>query len=354
MIAELLFMAAVSQIQSTEPSLSEGVLLPAGLLGATGLLLGVGLAIAARRLAVQKDPLIEKLESLLPGANCGGCGFPGCGGFAEALAKGESQPSGCVAANPATLSALASAMGVEVQDSVRRIAVIRCNGGHSTGLAFTYDGPCSCASAAMVMGGDKACRFGCLGMGDCVRACPFGAIRIGENGVPVVDGEKCTGCGKCVKTCPKGVVSLWPENRQVTVACSNRDRGSTARKACAVACIACGRCAKACPANAITVSDNLASIDPEKCINCGLCATVCPTGAIVDRAPARPKAYIDNECTGCGICAEACPVNAITGEPKAKHDVDKDKCVGCGLCAPKCPGRAIHLLGALSYTREGA
>ncbi len=344
----LMLLASISQTAST-----EAVLYPAVLLGATGLVLGLGLAIAARKLAVQKDPLVEKLESLLPGANCGGCGFPGCSGFAGALARGETQPSSCVAANPATVSALAGAMGVEIQDSVRKIAMVRCNGGHSAGRAFVYDGPHSCASAMMVMGGDRSCRFGCMGMGDCVKSCPFGAIRIGDNGVPVVDPARCTGCGKCTKACPKRIISLWPENRQVTVACSNKDRGPTARKACAVACIACGKCEKACPVNAITVADNLASIDPEKCINCGLCATVCPTGAIVDRAPARPKAFIDNGCIGCTICAKLCPVNAISGELKEKHSVNIDKCVGCGLCAPKCPKKSIRMLGALSYTREG-
>ncbi|MDM7992290.1 MAG: RnfABCDGE type electron transport complex subunit B [Candidatus Fermentibacter sp.] len=344
---------ALLSLTSQTPSASD-VAYPAVLLGATGLVLGIGLAIAARKLAVKKDPLVEKLEPLLPGANCGGCGFPGCSGFAAALARGEAQPNACVAANPATVSALAGALGVEIQDSVKRIAMVRCNGGHSAGTAFGYDGPRSCASAFMVMGGEKSCRFGCLGMGDCVKACPFGAIRIGENGVPVVDAAKCTGCGKCTRTCPKRLILLWPENRQVVVACSNRDRGPTARKACAVACIACGKCEKACPVDAITVADNLASIDPEKCINCGLCATVCPTGAVVDRAPARPGAFIDNECIGCTICAKVCPVNAISGEPKSKHAVDRDKCVGCGLCAPKCPKKAIRMLGALSYTREGA
>ncbi len=338
----------------SQPSAAAAVAWPAVVLGATGLFLGIGLAIAARKFAVKKDPLVEKIETLLPGANCGGCGFPGCSGFAASLAAGEAQPSACVAANAAMVSALASAMGVEVSDSVRNIAVIRCNGGHSAVTAFAYDGPRTCTALNMLMGGDKLCRFGCLGFGDCIAACPFGAMKTGENGVPVVDPSKCTGCGKCVKACPRKLIVLWPENRQVVVACSNRDRGAVARKGCAVACIACGKCEKVCPVSAITVSDSLASIDPAKCVNCGLCATVCPTGAIVDRAPARPKAYIDESCIGCTICAKTCPVNAISGEPKQKHAVDSSKCIGCGLCAPKCPKKSIRMLGALSYAKDGA
>jgi electron transport complex protein RnfB len=331
---------------------ASAVAIPAAMLGATGLLLGVGLAIASRRLAVKKDPLVEKLEPLLPGANCGGCGFPGCGGFAAALAEGRAQPSSCVAANTATLSALSSALGVEMTDTVRRTALVRCNGGHSAARAFTYDGPSSCAAAAMVMGGDRVCRFGCLGHGDCIAACPFGAIRTGENGVPEVDRDRCTGCGKCVKACPKRLIVLWPVNREVAVRCQNREKGSVARKGCAVACIGCGRCEKVCPATAITLGENLASIDPEKCINCGLCATACPTGAIVDSAPARPKACIDDTCIGCTVCAKVCPVGAITGELKSRHSVNAEKCVGCGICAQKCPKKSIRMVGALSYRRE--
>lgn len=344
---------ACLQSQSAQ-STAGAVALPAILLGATGLVLGLGLAVAARQFAVQKDPKVEALEKLLPGANCGGCGYPGCSGFAGALAAGKAEPSGCVAANAATVSALAGEMGVEVSDKALRVAVVQCNGGHSAVTAFRYEGPRSCASAMLVMGGDKLCRFGCLGMGDCVAACPFGALSAGDGGLPSVSPERCTGCGRCVQACPKRIISLWPADRQVVVACSNREKGALARKGCAVACIACGRCEKSCPVQAIAVSDNLARIDPARCVNCGLCATVCPTGAIIDRAPARPKAYIDLSCVGCTVCAKTCPVGAISGELKKKHDVDPEKCIGCGLCAPKCPKNSIRMVGALSYRKKGA
>jgi Na+-translocating ferredoxin:NAD+ oxidoreductase subunit B len=346
----LIIQAMISSLQA--PALGEAVAIPAALLGATGLLLGVGLAVAARKLAVEKDPLVAELEALLPGANCGGCGFPGCSGFARALAEKRAEPSCCVAANAATLSSLARAMGVELSEQVRKVALVQCNGGRSAVDAFAYDGPRSCTSAMLVMGGSKACRFGCLGMGDCVSSCPFGALSMGEKGIPSVNREKCTGCGKCVSTCPKKLIVLWPGNREVAVACSNRERGPVARKGCGVACIACGKCEKECPVQAIAITDFLSRIDAAKCINCGICATVCPTGAIIDRAPARPRAYIDTSCIGCTICAKVCPTKAITGELKQKHEVDAAKCVGCGQCVPKCPKKAIRLMGSLAYSKE--
>jgi len=344
-------MALLSALQA--PAVAAAIGYPALILGATGLALGVGLAIAARKLAVEKDPLVSRLEGLLPGANCGGCGYPGCSGFAGALAQGRAEPSGCVAANASTIASLAKAMGVEAKEAIRKVASIQCNGGHSAVNAFVYSGPLSCTSAVLAMGGPKLCRFGCLGMGDCVSACPFGALSMGENGVPVVDRSRCTGCGKCVSACPRKLIVLWPANRDVTVSCSNRERGPVARKGCSAACIACGKCVKECPVGAIVITDFLSRIDPEKCINCGLCATVCPTGAIVDRAPARPKAYIDTNCIGCTLCAKVCPTRAISGELKGRHEVDQAKCVGCGLCVSKCPKGAIRMLGALGYRKEG-
>ncbi len=345
----LLALALTAQTGGTDAAAAVGY--PAVVLGAMGLLLGLGLAFAAKKLAVEKDPRVERIEALLPGANCGGCGYPGCPAFAEAVVKGEAPPEGCVAASASVDARIAEAVGAEVSDSVRKIALVRCAGGHSAREVFEYRGPSECAAAGMVMGGQKACPYGCLGFGDCVRVCPFDAIEMGPDGVPVVDPEACTGCGKCVAACPKDIIELWPVNRQVVVACSSRERGGVARKACTVACIGCRKCAKVCPVDAITVEENLASIDPEKCVNCGLCAGECPTGAILDRAPARPKAYIDGSCVGCTLCAKACPVNAITGELKERHEVDKEKCVGCGLCLSKCPKGSIRMLGALSYQR---
>jgi electron transport complex protein RnfB len=322
-----------------------GVTTPVVVLGGIGLFLGLGLALAAKKLAVPKDPRVEKVSEVLPGANCGGCGYPGCAAFAEAVVKGITAPGGCVAAGAGINARIASILGVTIDESVRKVAVLHCGGGHSAVDAFTYNGPESCASALLVMEGHKLCRYGCLGFADCVKACPFGAMEMGDNGLPVVIPEKCTGCGKCVAACPRGLLELWPEDRKVIVACSSRDKGGTARKACTVACIGCGKCAKACPVEAITVESFLASIDPAKCINCGICAGECPTSAILDMVPARPKAFIDTTCIGCTLCTKVCPTGAIVGELKGKHEVIPEKCVGCGQCVPKCPKKSIRMMG---------
>jgi len=333
-------------------SVVESVGDPAVVLGAMGLILGLGLAFAAKKLSVPKDPIVEKINGILPGANCGGCGFPGCVQFAEAVARGDAPPNGCVAASAEINRQIAEAVGGEVSESVKMVALVHCNGGHSAKDGFQYHGPADCVSASMVMGGQKTCSYGCLGFGDCVEVCPFDAIRMGENGVPVVDPDACTGCARCVEVCPKRIIELWPVNREVVVACSSLDKGGVARKACSVACIGCRKCEKACPVEAITVDDNLAVIDSDKCINCGLCASECPTGAILDNAPARPKAYIDSSCIGCTLCTKVCPVDAISGELKERHAVDTEKCIGCGLCVSKCPKNSINLIGAKSYQQE--
>lgn len=332
-----------------QESFSESIGSPAIVLGAMGLIFGLGLAFAARKLAVSRDPLVEKINSILPGANCGGCGYPGCMQFAEAVVKGKAPADGCLAASAKINQQIADAVGKEISESVRLIALVHCNGGHSARDEFEYHGPENCVSAAMIMGGQKTCSYGCLGFGDCVDVCPFDAIEMGENGIPVVNKISCTGCGKCIEVCPKDIIELWPVNREVVVACSSLDKGAKARKACTMACIGCRKCEKACPVEAITVDDFLAVIDPDKCINCGLCASECPTGAILDNATARPKAYIDSSCIGCTLCAKVCPVNAIEGELKERHVVDSDKCIGCGLCVPKCPKNSINLIGVKSY-----
>ncbi len=337
---------------SGEESLAESVGNPAIVLGVMGLIFGLGLALAAKKLAVERDPLVEKINSLLPGANCGGCNYPGCMQFAMAVVAGDAPADGCLAASAEINLQIADAVGGEISESVRLIALVHCNGGHSARDEFEYYGPADCVSAAMIMGGQKTCAYGCLVFGDCVTVCPFDAIEMGENGVPVVDKIACTGCGKCVDICPKNIIELWPVNREVIVACSSLDKGAFARKACAMACIGCRKCEKACPVDAIIVDEFLAVIDPAKCINCGLCASECPTGAILDNATARPKVYIDSSCIGCTLCVKVCPVNAITGELKERHVVDSEICIGCGLCIPKCPKNSINMIGAKSYQHD--
>lgn len=255
------FQAFIAEILSGQESLAESIGNPAIVLGVMGLILGLGLAFAARKFAISRDPMVEKINGLLPEANCGGCGYPGCMQFAEAVARGDAPADGCVAASPETNQKIAEAVGKEISDSVKLIALVHCNGGYSARDEFEYHGPENCVSAAMIMGGQKTCSYGCLGFGDCVDVCPFDAIEMGENGVPVVDKEACTGCGKCVEACPKDIIELWPENREVVVACSSLDKGGFAIKACTMACIGCRKCEKVCPVDAITVDNFLATID---------------------------------------------------------------------------------------------
>jgi len=320
---------------------------PAIVMGSIGLILGLGLAFAAKKFAVPRDPRVEAIESVLPGANCGGCGFPGCAAFALAVVEGRAPAGGCSAASSAASAEVAKVMGAEVIDREKEIAVVLCNGGRSAVNAFNYNGPERCKSAMLVMDGQKACTYGCLGFGDCVDVCPFDAMIMGENGIPRIDTGKCVACGKCVEECPRKIITIWPENRKVVVACSSRDKGGIARKACSVACIGCGKCEKACPVQAISIESFLARILPDKCINCGLCASECPTGAIVDGIPVRPKAFIDSSCIGCTLCTRVCPTAAISGNLKEQHEVVADKCIGCGQCVEKCPKKSIKMMGGV-------
>jgi len=312
--------------------------------GSLGILFGAGLAYASRKFAVEVDPRVQKLVEALPGANCGGCGYPGCQGFAQALVKGEASPSDCAPGGNALAQRCAEILGIEVEAKEPVVAVVHCGGDcDKVGNRFEYIGLEDCRAATLVQGGPKECSYGCLGLGSCVRACPFDAIFMAANGLPVVIAEKCTGCGNCVEACPKDLISLAPVSKKVHVLCRSRDKGAIVRKLCKVGCIGCQMCNKICPVGkekedkAIIVTDNLAEINYEKCISCGLCASKCPTGTIIDEAE-RGKAFIDSEkCVGCTVCARACPVGAISGERKQAHVVDEAKCIGCEICVAKCP-----------------
>lgn len=257
------------------------ILNPILIVGILGLVLGVALSVAAKVFYVEVDPRIEQVEELLPGVNCGGCGFPGCSGYAEAVVTGRAAPNLCVA-DPACGAKIAALLGISVEEKIREVAVVRCRGDMSTdNKKYKYLGDISCAEAVILAEGPNPCRYGCMAMGTCVKACKFDAIHLREKEPPAVDREKCVGCGACVNACPKNLISLLPENRRAIVLCCNHDKGKSAKDQCKIACIACGMCAKKCPEKAIEMVNNLPVIDYEKCVECGMCAAVCPQNTIL-------------------------------------------------------------------------
>lgn len=266
---------------------------------AIGGLAAIILYFVSQKFKVYEDPRIDTTEALLPGANCGGCGFPGCRGLASALVENDDISSlFCPVGGAATMKAVAEHLGKAAPEREPQVAVLRCAGTNcNRAKTSQYDGAESCAVVSALYGGESDCAFGCLGKGDCVSVCNFGALSIDpESGLPVIDDEKCTACGACVKACPKVLIELRkkaPKGRKVYVACSSKDKGAVARKACSSACIGCGKCVKACPFEAITLENNVAYIDSTKCRLCRKCVLECPTGAIKEVGfPARKPAPV--------------------------------------------------------------
>lgn len=259
------------------------ILIPILVLGFLGVVFGVGLAVASKRLAVQVDPRLEKIHGLLPGSNCGACGGAGCFGFAEQILSGKSRIDGCRIANDQVKEKIAALLGRKLQKLAKSAVVLHCNGGKRVKDKFIYQGIEDCTAASLVLGGQKECLFGCLGLASCVEACPFGALKMSADGLPVVDKNKCKACNKCVEICPKKLFTLVPLTCDVYVACNSRDSGRDTRAVCPVGCIACRKCEQACPADAIHVIDNLALIDYNKCISCGKCIEACPVKCIKRR-----------------------------------------------------------------------
>lgn len=256
------------------------------ILAGLGLVLALVLFFVARRFRVEEDPRIDLVEKTLPGANCGGCGYAGCHAFADSAVKASDLSAHyCPVGGNDVMQKVSDILGFKMEAKAPQVAVVRCNGSCTARPVINeYDGAASCRVKAALYAGDTACPFGCLGCGDCVAACEFGALSMDPaTGLPVVDEAKCVACGKCVAACPKSLIELrnkGPRGIRVFVACRNTDKGPVARKACSNACIGCGLCVKACAHDAITLENNLAYVDFTKCKLCRKCVAACPTGAV--------------------------------------------------------------------------
>ncbi len=263
--------------------MNSSILIAVGLLAIAGTVVGIVLTIASIIMAVPVNPKEEEIIEILPGANCGACGYSGCQGYAVALASGEtSNCSLCAPGGKDVMEKVSDALGISASPGKYQMtAVVKCRGTcENTSTRADYYGVSSCQMASQVLGGPKKCSEACLGFGDCVRACPFDAINL-KDGVAVVDPRLCKACKICIAVCPKKIISLVPLSKKNAVnLCSNHEKGAVARKNCSVACIACGICAKKCPKDCIKVENNNATVDYETCVGCNLCVKNCPTGSM--------------------------------------------------------------------------
>jgi Na+-translocating ferredoxin:NAD+ oxidoreductase subunit B len=270
---------------------------------------GLILSVAMRMLRVKTDPRIDSVLEALPGSNCAACGMPGCSAYATRIVEEKYAIDLCPVGGSSTAGKIAAIMGIEYSGTIAEVrARVHCRGGIAeTTQRFVYGGPRECGAASDVMGGYKVCRYGCLGFGDCVRACPFDAMRMDDNGLPVVILERCTGCGLCVRACPRGIISCTPEPNDIYMMCKNEEKAPVMKQGCGVGCIACKLCEKACrealsekyperdPAGielAIEVDSFLARINYDRCIQCYRCVEVCPVPVI--NPLARSRKYLES------------------------------------------------------------
>jgi len=264
-----------------------GVIIAVIAIGGLTLFLAVMLVIANKKLYVHEDPRIDQVETMLPKANCGACGYPGCRPFAEALVKGDVLPGKCTVSSDEGRIAIGDYLGISVGDEEKKVARLACAGGTNVARnKAQYEGIDSCQAATLISGGGKACSWGCLGLGDCEKACDFDAIHMDEHGLPVVNTAKCTACGDCVIACPKDLFSIEPLRHHLWVACKNLEKGDEILEDCQVACTACGRCAMDAPLDLITMRNNLPIIDYSIDQQNMDPIQRCPTGAIL---------WLDNE-----------------------------------------------------------
>lgn len=253
------------------------ILIPVLVVAAIGLVLGLGLAFASKFMAVPTDEREEKIRECLPGANCGACGYTGCDGYAAAIASGEAEPDKCAPGGANTAKALGEVLGIEIS-TTQKVAFVACQ--RNAKEKYEYTGKPSCLSASLIHGGPLDCQFGCIGLGDCVAACSFGAISV-QDGKVIVCEDLCGGCGSCAAVCPKSIIKIIPKAQKTRVACSNCHKCAHVVKVCTTSCIACGMCVKACENEAITLENNVAVINPDKCTNCGKCKDACKRKAII-------------------------------------------------------------------------
>lgn len=324
-------------------------------LGIIGFIFGAILSYASVKFQVKTDPRIEETAKRLPGANCGSCGFAGCAAMAEAIVTKGVSPSKCTVMLVPDRIKLEEYLGLKTASdtnarAVVKAALIKCQGLDSDEYKkFNYMGLQDCQSAVLVQNGPWLCPHRCIGLGSCVKACKFDAIKIGKFHLPEVDEDKCKGCGQCVLACPKHIIDIVDIEKTIHVRCNSVDKGADTRKICKTGCLGCGLCEKVCAYDAIHVENNLAKIDYDKCHECGACVGKCPTGAIIKENRPDYKGRVaeinQDDCVGCTLCFKTCKFEAIIGgKVKEKHNIDPKKCVGCGMCADKCPKKAIKLV----------
>ena len=320
-------------------------------LGGIGVILGASLAFASKQFAVEVDPRVEQILDILPGANCGGCGYAGCSAYAEAIVREGVDTNLCAPGGPDVVHKIADLLGLAKTVSVRKVAYLHCAGSKDKAVdKYIYDGIKDCRKAIALAGGPKACEYGCIGYGSCVDVCKFDALHMGENGLPVVDRMKCTGCGACVRECPKNLFTLEPDSTIIYLACSSHEKGKAVKDVCSVGCIGCGICVKVTEGEVIEMKDNLPSVKYDESPNLILAHYKCPTKSYIDLAAKRPHMNIDTKCKGHGECVKVCPVkDCITGEEGKPHLINGKLCIGCGLCLGVCPEKAIHVVGAMGY-----
>lgn len=260
------------------------IIISAAVVGITGMAVGLLLGVAGEKLKVETDERETKIRELLPGNNCGGCGYPGCDGLAAAIVKGQAKVNACPVGGDEIGKAIGDIMGMEAEGGAKQVAYVKCKGTcDKVEEKYNYYGEKDCKKAVLLPGKTKkACVYGCMGYGSCVKACPFDAIHI-EEGVAKVDKEKCKACGKCIAACPQGIIELVPYENVCVIACFSKDKGKDVRNICKAGCIGCMLCKKVCESGAITIENNLAVIDYEKCIGCGKCEEKCPA-KIIKRA----------------------------------------------------------------------